>query len=48
MEDAQIMMQSTGSQVERDVTWRWARNVAMVFMSSETSCVELEEAIFRL
>ena len=39
------MMQSTGSQVESDGTWLWARKVAMVFMSVDRSCVELDEAI---
>jgi hypothetical protein len=40
------MMQSGGSQVERDGIWLWARKVAMVFTSLDKSCVELNEAIF--
>jgi hypothetical protein len=41
------MMQSTGSQVERDEIWLWARKVAMVLTPCDRSCAGLDEAISR-
>jgi hypothetical protein len=39
------MMQSTGTQVERDGIWSRARKVAMVLMSDDRSCEGEDEAI---
>ena len=40
------MMQSTGSQVERDGIWLWARKAAMLLTSCDRSCACPDEPIF--
>ena len=40
------MMQSTGSQVERDGIWLWARKAAMMLTSFDRVCAGSEDPIF--